>query len=274
MSKSSGIAYFCGKQLGHVCNLAGMGGSVNAVVKTYPRAVGVVVRSGNAVTKTVTVDCVCIPPKSASRADLETYMNTFNETVATQQGSLVIDDNEYLDCVISSVNYGFDILNNFVKYTVAFELGIQSTDDTVRYLTPSLLYQLSGVYRGGTFTNKAGSVLKIWHNMDIVRNLENTVVRKIYDGRKKDFKLSVQGGVEKIKAACWLRSPMEDQEPGWKQTVGAYIYNIMEGAVGEIGTLQLGTGTIENCLLQGVSLTEMGVTSARYELDFVASLQC
>ena len=71
-----------------------------------------------------------------------------------------------------------------------------------------------------------------------------------------------------------MKAAEDFQELEWRQTVGAYIYNYVNGPIGDIGTLYLGGKTISNCLFTEVRLTELWPTSARYELQFIVSLQC
>lgn len=272
MAKSSGIPYFAGNRIAHSAVITDMQASVNPVVKIYPRNIGAVLKGTGAVSKTLTLTCNVIPPTDATRADVEKFMNDFNELHGIKVGTLVIDDNEYLDCGIDTIDYEDFITDGFIKYTIQFNLGVQSETGTVRQLVPSkLFYDTRG--RVAQFISES-KTFDFLHNVDTVRNLENRLVIELYDKESKDNTIKFNGGVETLKAICWMKATGEDQEDGWRQTVGAYMYNIMNGPLGNRGTFTLGGNTLENILFTGVTLTEFYPTSARYELTFLISLQC
>ena len=273
MAKSGGIPYFNGLSIAHNAVITGMSASVQPIIKSYPRNIGGVVKSGGVVSKTITLECRVIPPQdTTTRADVEQFMNTWNEQFGTQTGTLTVDDNDYLGCGINSVDYDAYITDGFLRFEVEFELGVQSEDLNIRQIVPQRLYAWS---RGRTakFVSN-GKTFNIWHNVDITRNLENKLNVQLYDIHKKDNTVKFNGGFETITAYCWVKAMEDYQEDGWKQTIGAYIYNFMCGPLGEIGVFYLGGNKIENCLLTGVTLTEVNPTSARYELTLLTSLQC
>ena len=204
MGLSSGIPYFCGQRLAHNAQVTSMIGNVQPVMKVYPRTIGGVLKAGGKVAKTLTLTCRTIPPSTASRGDVEQFMNTINETFGPLTGTLMVDDNEYLSCAINSISYEPIIVNNFLIYTIEFNLGVQSETTTVRQLTPLRLYEDTRG-RPGLFVSKytlddveTVKQFKIWHNMDIVRNLENRLKIELYDKNNKDNIITMEGGFEKI----------------------------------------------------------------------------
>jgi hypothetical protein len=283
MAKSSGIPYFCGERLAHNARITDMTATIQPVIKIFPRNIGGVIKGGGIVEKSITVECRIIPPPNTSRADLEEFMNVYNEKFGPMKGSLFIDNNHYSDCGINNIKYDTKLTNGYLLATVDFAIGVQSETDTLSQLVPSRLFADTRG-RPGVFTTVEGEgvdavtkTFNIWHNMDIVRDLENRLVMELYDIHKKDQSIKFNGGFETITAYCWMKAPEEngvEKEDGWMQTVGSYIYNIMNGPLGEMGTLKLGGKTIEHCLWTQVKLTEVYPTSARYELTFIVGLQC
>ncbi len=273
MAKSGGIPYFLGQSIAHNAEITDMQASVQPVIKIYPRNIGGVLKGGGVVSKTITLACRVIPPEAnTTRGDVEQFMNTWNETYGIKIGTLRVDDNEYLDCGINNVTYEPDITDGFLRFTVEFALGVQSETLDYRQLIPGELYDWS---RGRkAWFVAGGKTFHFWHNVDIVRNLENRLAIELYDIHNKDSTIKFNGGFETVTAYCWVVAPEDSQEDGWKQTVGAYIYNIMNGPLGEIGKFYLGGNVIENCLFTDVNLVECYPTGARYELKFLVSLQC
>lgn len=284
MAYSLGIPYFCGDRLAHNAEVTAMYGNVQPIVKVYPRTIGGVLKGGGTVSKTLTLTCRVIPPADTSRAALEQFMHTLNETFGPQIGTLEIDNNEFLNCAINRIDYEPKIVNNYLVYTIEFELGVQLDGPlpgpTPRQLVPSMLFADTRG-RPAQFTKTYGEGLDavtrtfdFWHNVDIIRNLENRLTIELFDKNSKDKSIKFNGGFETVTAYCWMKAAQEHQEEGWRQTVGAYIYNIMNGPLGDMGTLRLGGNVIDLCLFTDVKLTELWPTSARYELTFLVSLQC
>lgn len=280
MALSSGIPFFCGERLAHIGKVVSMAGSIQPVMKVYPRTIGGVLKAGGVVSKTLTMECQVIPPTTATRGDVEEFMNTINEKFGPHKGILRVDDNEFLQCAINTIKYDPKVVNNFLTYTIEFNMGVQSETTVIRQLTPSKLFADTRG-RPGLFVSQHsvdGSEInrefEIWHNMDIVRDLENRLKIELYDVNSADNTIEIEGGFERITGYCWMKASGEDQEDGWRQTVGAYIYNIMNGPLGQRGVLYLGGKTINNALFTDVKLTEVFPTAARYELTFIVSLQC
>lgn len=287
MAYSSGIPYFCGLRLAHSAEIVAMDASVQPIVKVYPRTIGAVLKGGGVVSKTITLSCRVIPPQGTSRAALEQFMHTLNEQFGPMKGVLLVDGNEINDCAIARINYEPKIVNNYLVYTIDFEMGVQILSGETppeetgpRQLVPlRLLSDTRG--RPAQFVKTYGSGLdevtrtfNFWHNVDIVRNLENRLNIELHDKYDKDQSIKFNGGFETITAYCWMTAAPQYQEDGWRQTIGAYFYNIMNGPLGDIGTLYLGGNTIETCLFTNFKMTEAHPTSARYELTFLVSLQC
>ena len=273
---SSGIPYYNGNRIAHNAEITSMVGEVQPIVKVYPRTIGAVLRGGGVTSKTLNLNCRTIPPVGTSRASVENFMNEWNEKYGVDTGTLTVDENDYLDCAIDTVNYDPKIINNYLTYDVNFRLGVQTEDtfDTPRQRVPSKLYEDTRGRTGLFVSGDSGKQFKIWHNMDIVRNLENRLTIELYANESSDNSIKFNGGFETIVGTCWMKASGEDQHVGWKQTVGAYIYNIMNGPLGDIGTLYLGGNEIKNCLWTKVTLEEVYPTSARYQLEFIVSLQC
>lgn len=268
---------FCGRSLAHNAEIKGMSGTSNVTMKIYPRTIGAVISPTGINKRTVSVECRAIVGGGVSRTNLELKMNSFNEFFLPKIGTLEIDENEYYNCAINSISYNPKVVKNYLIFTVEFELGVQKESDVTvpRQIIPATLFADT---RGRTakFTSTdTGRVFNFWHNMDIVRNAENIVIAKIYDPEGKEQSLRQQGGIEKIIATCWMKSSSENQHEGWRQTVGSYMFNIMHGPLGELGTLEIGNTTmVSNCILNEVKLEGIWPTSARYGLVFTASLQC
>lgn len=263
---SSGIPYFCGMQFADNAEITSMEGNCNPVIKIYPRNIGGIVKSTGVVSKTITINCRAIAPSNITRSELEDKMNAINEKFTPLNGDLYIDGNTYNDCVIKSISYSNKFVNNFLQYDIVFSLGEQFTN----VIQPQELYDFSRG-RKGIVSIDGQNDFELWHNIDIVRNFESSLVTKILGNYYKDLQMGVNGGIEHITAYGWLRT---DSNYGWKQSVTAYIYNIMQNIVGEIGTLRLGTSTIKYCLFTSVKLIELKSNSARYTLDLLTSLQC
>lgn len=280
MSKSSGVPIFNGMVMAHNARITGMSGTVQPIIKVYPRNIGAVIKCGGIVEKTMSVDCRMISPPTTSRAELEDFMNRYNEKFGPVKGTLFIDDNHYKDCAINSIKYSTDITSGYLVASVEFNLGVQTETDAPAQLVPGKLFaNING--RPGKFTVTDGEgvdgtskVFNIWHNMDITKDLENRLVMEIYDIHHKDRTIKINGGVETITAYCWMIAEKSEQEDGWLQTVGAYMYDMINGPLGSMGTLELGGKVMTNCLWTQVKLTETSPTGARYELTFVTSLQC
>lgn len=284
MAYSSGIPYFCGDRLAHNAEITSMAANVQPIVKVYPRTIGAILKGGGTAKKTLTLTCRVIPPSGVSRADVEQFMHTLNENFGPRMGTLEVDNNEYLNCAINRITYDPKIVNNYLIYDIEFDLGVQLDgplpNNVTRQLVPSKLFadtrgrpaQFIKTYGEGL--DEVTRTFNFWHNVDIVRNLENRLTIELFDKYSKDESIKFNGGFETITAYCWMKAAGEDQEDGWRQTVGAYLYNIMNGPLGDMGTLTLGGNVISFCLFTDVKLTGVWPTSARYELTFLVSLQC
>ena len=273
MGKSSGIPYFCDNQLAHGGQVANLNGSATTIVKSFPRVIGVLIKAGGQITRDIKISCYIVAPDISSRSDVENYQHSFNELHGKNTGNLVIDDNVFLDCAIKTVEFNLDIVKKWLRYDVNFSLGQQQSTNTKRQLTPSNLYNFTRG-RKATFTSSEDNkIFNIWHNIDIVRNLENIVYLQLYDKDGKNYIQHRNGGVENIVCDCWI---LTDTEAGWRQTVSAYMYNLINGPLGNLGTLNIDSGEviIERCQLVGVELVGVFATSARYRLSFLVSLEC
>ena len=269
MSKSSGVPYFNGDPLCHNGLITSMNASVQPIMTVYPRTIGGVLKAGGVNTKTISLDCSIITPTDATRSECEDLMNTINEKFGPATGTLVVDDNSYPNCSVNGIKYDSKIVDNFIKFSIEFRLG----DQTDASITPLHLYEDTRG-RVGSFTVEDKGTFTLLHNVDITRDLANDLTIKIADKDDSDEVMTFSGGFETITAYCWMKAAGDQQEDGWKQTVGAYIYRIMTEVVGEMGTLSLGTSVINNCLFTDVTLNEVWPTSARYQLTFLVSLQC
>jgi hypothetical protein len=274
MNKSSGAPYFCGTKIAKIARVSSMSGSVNAIIVTYPRAIGAIIKAGGVNTKNIVLECFQDGPKN--RSGLEACMHALNENVGTLTGELYIDGNTYKNCAINGIEYGDKIVNEYMTYSIDFNIGAQNTTDDFTEITQFEVDNLrEGVGRKAQFVNKYGTnkrPFKIWNNIDAVINLENNNRIQVQDVESKDLKVIFGGGVERIKLICWAYSSRG--EDGWKQTITSYIFNMMAGPLGNIGTLTIVSNVFDYALWAGVNLIETWPTSARYELEFVVSLQC
>lgn len=280
MGKSSGIPYFVGERIAHTGYISDMVASVQPIMKVYPRTIGGVLKAGGITNKVITVENSIIGDGTQTRGDFEEYMHEFNEKFGPQKGTLRIDDNSYPNCSINTIKYSPNINKNFITQTIDFSLGEQSETTDIAQLVPGTLYEDTRG-RPGLFVATIGKGVdavrrefKLWHNMDITRDLENRLTMELHDVNSTDNTIKFNGGFETITGYCWMKAAEEDQEIGWRQTVGAYIYNIMNGPLGNFGTLYLGGKTINNCLFTSVKLQSVHPTSARYEVTLHVSLEC
>jgi hypothetical protein len=277
---SFGVPYFNDVKLAQGCIVSDMQGTCGVTMKSYPRNMGGLVKSNGTVEKTMTLNCFIIVPAETTRSDVEILMNILNEQFAFKSGILSVDDNEYLDCYIQSISYDDTITNRFLRYTISVKMGIQNIDGVIRQLIPGELYYLDKGRMGIFTSNDTDKVFEFIHNVDMVRNMTSNVSSKPAQnyrgvtGLHKDTKQTVSGGFEEIKLMCWAVAHESSSEIGWKQTAEAYMYNIINGPVGDIGQLKVGEVIIENAVLNGAVMTELKPSSLRYELTFTASLQC
>lgn len=263
---------FKGQEFAHNASVTSMDGFCSPVLKSYPRNIGVVIRDPGVVYRTLGLRCVIVPPETATRSDIENFMNDLNEGfVCKGKSDLFINGNTFKNCAIESIDYD-TTFRNLLLFDANFVFGQQAEDATCRQI---ILKNFSSMSRGraGTFTtsygDNAGNVLHIFNNVDIFRHLRANVRMKAYENREKY--VDVDGSYEEINCLCWAYTNVEID---WKQSIEGYIYNIMFGPLGDIGTLVVNETEIENCMLTGVKLNTVHPTSASYELTFIASLQC
>jgi hypothetical protein len=270
--KSSGIPTYNGDVIATSAVITKMSGSNSPVVKVFPRTIGCLLKQTGINSLSILLNCNLII-SDVTRANIENYMNLLNERLVNKRSELFIDDNIYKNCIVKNISYSEKFVNNYLIYDIDFELSDQNTNvQTTRQLVPGKLYDLN---TGRKMTFTVGSQeFDFWHNTDLVRNLEVDAYVKVYDKDLSYYYSRTVGGVEKIVCKCWVRATSEDQHDGWKQTIGAYIYNMMLGPLGKIGSLSLGGNTINYCLMTGVELEEVYPTSARYSVTFITSLQC
>ena len=286
---SNASLIFCGTELSANAEVKGIEGDAGTSIKVFPRTIGAVISFNGINKRKLTVQGRAIVD-GVSRTELEIRMNTFNEFVAPKIGTVTIDENDYLACAVNSVKYQPKILNNYLIFDIDFAIGVQKTNvdgageviqdidiAIPRQMVPRTLYA-DNVGRTGTFvSSKNGSRFDFWHNIDMVRDMDNTLIEAVYDKDGKEMFYRQQGGIEKITIYGWLRSSQQNQHDGWKQTVGAYMFNMINGPMGDLGDLYVGknnTKVVSNCLLTSAKLTGLWPTSATYEITLLASLQC
>ena len=114
---------------------------------------------------------------------------------------------------------------------------------------------------------------EFWHNFDMIKNLETqiTIKRTTEIEGQSPSKVIRVGGFEKVICQGWIIGP----EVETRRNLEAYWYNIMNGPMGRLGTLNIEDNqTIENCVLTNMDVEDSTHIAVRYTLTFLVSLQC
>jgi len=272
-------AVFDGDQISHN-SIAVMRGSNNPRVVTYPRTIGGIIQESGVIEKSILLKSYIIPPKTATRGNLENYFHLLNEQIGSKEGTLTVNGNSYLKANVRNINYDAKIVNNFNQFEVEFILGEQNEGGIIRQLSIPDLVDFS---RGRKITfeteleDESVRTFSFWHNFDLIKNFDTQVtIKRGIDHGFTTGKVIRIGGFEKIVAQGWIIGP----EVRNRQNLEAYFYNIMNGPLGRLGTLiiegseDISERTIEKCVLTDLSMSEETYQTLRYTLTFLTSLQC
>lgn len=270
-----GLAVFDGDVIATDAYLSMRGTSQPSVI-IYPRTIGGILQESGVVQKNLTLHAYMVPPSNSTREDIEDYFHLLNEQIGSKEADLSVNDNVYLDANVSNIDYDRIIVDKFCRYTIDFELNNQNGDtNTIRQLSvPDLVNFSRG--RKAVFTTEmedgSSRSFTFWHNMDVVKPFNTEITVKISTNQLGvTGKVIRVGGFERIVCMCWIIGP--DVHP--RKNIESYFYNIINGPLGRIGTLVIdGTQTIEKCVLTEFSMDTTPQSSLRYELSFLASLQC
>lgn len=268
------IALFDGDQISHDSYLIPHGRN-SPIVKSFPRIIGGILQESGVVEKTLTLKSYLIPPASASRKDVEDFFHDLNEKIGSKEATLEVNGNTYPFANVRNINYDPFITNKFTKFEIDFELNNQNTDLDIRQLSvPGLQNFTRG--RKMVFESEMddGSIktFYFWHNFDVIKNFETEITIKhsdIYGGTGGVIRV---GGFEKIICKGWIIGP---DAIGNRRNLEAYFYNCINGPLGRLGTLTIGNDqVIEKCILTDITVEDSTKIAVRYELTFIASLQC
>jgi len=265
-----GKAYFDSYEVSHDSYVV-LSGSSEPEITLLPRTIGGYVEESGIVEKRLQLKSTLIFPDGKKRKDIELLMHSFNELIAFREGSLVVNGNTYLNAIMSGNVQNKEFFDKFIRYDMDFILGNQDTGITIRQLVPS---QLIGFSRGRKmrFTNELSDgstrTFNFWHNFDLIKNYEIEVSLTNPD-RMETSRVIRTGGFEKIECSGWLIGPQTN-----RQSIEAYFYNILNGPLGRVGTLYIDDQTINNCFLSNFSMDGTPNPNVRYELSFIASIQC
>lgn len=264
-------------------------GLSNPRLISYPRTVGGIIEESGILEQSLLLHCYMIGNPLHTRTILENMMHELNEIVGPvgsqgdiyqYSGSLSVNGNTYNNVYIKTITYGPVINNVTIQYTIEFILADQNTGNQFNN-TGSTINQLScsglkNFSRGRkmTFTTQLSDgtfrTFNFWHNFDNLKHYETYLVIKhsfSYGGHARVIKV---GGFEKIVCDGWLA---DDDCP--RQFIEAYFYNMINGPLGRIGTLVVDNSqTITNAFLQYVTTENTPRSACKYQLIFIASLQC
>jgi hypothetical protein len=202
-------------------------------------------------------------------------MHELNELLASGDGDLVVNGNTYKNAHAKTSTQNFIITNNRIQFTTEFILGDQQIGPDTYQLPVVGLQDYS---RGRKMQFKSqledGSyrTFNFWHNFDNIKDYETFLVIKhsfSYGGHARVIKV---GGFEKIVCNGWIIGP----DTNTRNPLEAYFYNIISGPLGRLGTLSVdGSGdVIENAYLQEMTMEDTTNPTVKYQLTFIASIQC
>lgn len=268
------IPYYDGVQLAHDGYLVPRGSS-SPFVNIYPRTIGGVLQESGVVDKGFTLKAYIIPPANATRSDIEVKMNELNEILGARQAKdLVVAGNTYYKATAGRANYDPFVTTKFIRFEIDFVLGDQNAGAlTPRQLT---LPNLEGFSRGRTMTFRTKmetgtyKTFTFWHNFDNVKNFEIELNVKHSTRFGGHSNIVRRGGFERITCSGWLLGP----EVSNRRNVEAYFFNIMNGPLGRVGTLNVGTDQIRRAFLTELNVEDTQQFSLKYTLTFLSSLQC
>ena len=263
-----------GEQVGNDGYLVPKGVS-NPRVIIYPRTIGGIIEESGVVEMTFALRCYLVVPSNTTRDQLETLFNSLNERYANQKVVLTANGNVYNDVYIKNIDYDLIIVNNFTHFTIHCILGDQplGTNNSPNQLDCS---GLQGFSRGRVlkFTtiwdDNSQHTFQFWHNFDSVRNFETQVTVKSSTQFGGNARIFVAGGFEKMVCQGWIIGP----DTNTRKNLEAYFYNIMNGPLGHIGVVQLGTQVWQRCFLQEINVEDSTAPTLKYTLTFLTSLQC
>lgn len=259
---------FDGDEISHNSYLVLRGYSQPRVI-TYPRTIGGLLQESGIIQKTIQAHSYLIPPPSGTRLDVENFFHLLNEKLAQKESDITVNGNTYLKANCRDIEYGEDIVDNYIRYVINFELNSQQSTSTRRQLSvPGLENYSRG--RKLRFDTEDGKSFHFWHNFDNIRKLETQISFKTTNPDKINKVVRV-GGFERIKCIGWIIGP----DVQTRRNLEAYFYNIMNGPIGMIGNLYHdGVLIAENCFLEEMTHENSTAIAIRYELTFLASVQC
>jgi hypothetical protein len=262
-----------GEQVGNDGYLVQKGIS-NPRLIIYPRTIGGIIEESGLVEMNFMLKCYLVVPSNTTRDQLETFFNTLNEKWVNQSVTLTANGNVYQNVYIKSIDYDLIIVNNYTHFTIHCILGDQNSGtDIPNQLGCNLLQSFSRgrILKFTTIWDDSSQhVFQFWHNFDTVRNFETQINLKsstIFGGNTK---VIVAGGFEKLVCQGWIIGP----DTKTRQTLEAYFYNMINGPLGHIGVMQLGTQVWQRCFLQEISVEDSTNPTLKYTLTFLTSLQC
>lgn len=271
-----GVAYFGTDQISHDSYVVPRGTS-NPQITTYPRTVGGIIQESGVVEKTLILKSYIIPPTGSTRQSLEDFFHLLNEKIGNREDNLTVNGNVYLNANVKKIDYDNFITSGFVRFTVEFQLNNQNTGSVIRQLDVPDLQNFSRGRKLRFVTQEDDGTYRtfeFWHNFDNIRNLDTQITIKQdrpYGGSSRVIRV---GGFENIICSGWIIGP-DEGVASCRRNLEAYWYNILNGPLGRVGRLVYDDSTYtEKAMFTNLSVTDTTHPTVKYDLTFLASLQC
>lgn len=251
-------------------------GSSSPVVSGLARCIGKLVRPSGDASRTLVLQCR-YNFSNLTKATVElTQYNLGVFMSKTPNGTLLVHGNTYTNLTVKSISFEEIIHNEYMKYTIEFELSPYS-----RALQSDILVTDSGNgARSATFNYTYGDINQslssyeflFLHNVDLTVNTSFDTQESERAVRSEGGYKRISGGLSEMKLTGWVVDTSV-------KNIDSYFYNIncSVGPLGKKGTLVLGGNTYENVLMTGCGTVETtggdsngyDGSSAFYNIDFV-----
>lgn len=268
-----GVPFFDGDDLSAAA-YGILSGSSTPLLIIYPRTIGGIIQESGVIDKSINVKNFIKTPIDTSRRTVEEFHNALNERIGSKTATLSLNGNSYLRCDVKSINFDNDIVDNFIKFTINFQIGDQNKGGTIRQLSvPDLQDFTRG--RQATFKTRLEDfslrTFTFWHNMDKFRNFETQITVKHTDSFGGGSRVLRVGGFERIRCECWLIGLDNEKN---RQNIEAFFFNMINGPLGRIGTLTINGEILTDTFFESADMADATTVGIRYNLTFLKSLAC
>lgn len=241
-----------------------LSGESSVSVRQYPRSKGVLIFPTKKKNGTISLKCAIVRKGNMdTKEDLQHKL--LERLLSSGSGTLGIEGISIENCCPK--NASFSKCNDRVlEYEITFDIGLQ-----VSYSNGIKFNQLSPMpvlrdYRTGTFVSN-GRTFTFGHQVEQLKSA-TYMTKNLLDYRwSNEYRKITEGGQEVISVNGWLNNIAKSKGL-------VYIYNMIFGPLGQLGTLTVGSDSTADVIMTSVGMEDMNTNNLVWNASFVTTLKC